>query len=214
MPGQELAPPELNPLDLRGKLKVFTVSSVDENGKLVPSDFEILSGERTTTSLGWESSEKRFAVVEPLPSLRISSPGYVSALLPNVQADAVVTLQKALTAQLQIPSQFLHYRDGLVNIDGGYFIADNGRYESLSHTDLDENGIAKVYFPKPGEYIIRLDYTPRFGSERMQRRSTDFMKTSFQVNGDGQDFVFDVDQVELDKLIDELVKKAAEEGGN
>ncbi|NQU48151.1 MAG: carboxypeptidase regulatory-like domain-containing protein [Planctomycetes bacterium] len=214
MPGQKLAPPEFNPLDLRGKLKVFTVSCVDKDGNPVPSSFEILSGERTRTSFGWESSEKRFAVVEPLPSLRVSAPGYISGLSPNVQSDTVITLQKALAAQLQVPSQFLHYRDGLVGIDGGYFTAENGRYESISHTDLDENGLAEIYFPKPGVYSISLEYTPRFGSERMQRRSHDFGKTTFNVDGDGQTLIFDLDQAELDKLIDGLVQKASEEGGN
>ncbi len=214
MPGQILAPPELNPLDLRGKLKVFTVSCEDKDGNPLPCSFEILSGERTRTSFGWESSEKRFAVVEPLPSLRVSAPGYISGLSANVQSDTVITLQKAIAAQLQIAGQFLHYRDGLVGIEGGYFIAENGRYESISHSDLDENGNAEIFFPKPGEYSVSLGYTPRFGSERSQRRSHDFGKTLFKVEGDGQILVIDIDQAELDRLIDGLLQKASEEGGD
>ncbi|MBC8405097.1 MAG: carboxypeptidase regulatory-like domain-containing protein [Planctomycetes bacterium] len=214
MPGQILAPPELNPLDLRGKLKVFTVSCEDKDGNPLPCSFEILSGERTRTSFGWESSEKRFAVVEPLPSLRVSAPGYISGLSANVQSDTVITLQKAIAAQLQIAGQFLHYRDGLVGIEGGYFIAENGRYESISHSDLDENGNAEIFFPKPGEYSVSLGYTPRFGSERSQRRSHDFGKTLFRVEGDGQILVIDIDQAELDRLIDGLLQKASEEGGD
>lgn len=210
--GEELRPPELNPLDLRGRLKQFTIRSQDAAGKALAAQVEIIEGRSRRSTSGWGSGEARFVTLAPIPKLRVSADGFHTEELTDIHEDHVVTLRKMMTATLQLPQEYLKYREGVVRISRAWGPVGSEMSSSLDMTEQDENGRVQISFPEAGTYTVRLAYSPRFGSARLQRRSQSHSRQEVEIQSQGQLITVTVDEDDLNGAVEKMIERSNEEG--
>jgi hypothetical protein len=208
--GDELRPPELNPLDLRGKLTAFSITSVDADGNGVPARVRATDDGERLDSMGWDSGEARFVTLGPVDSMVVRAKGYFEEKLTDVHEDQEVVMRKMIRAFVQFPDEFKQYRDGIVTFDSGFYYDEFGNHKRLEDAKPDEDGRVELFFPEPGEYQVDLRYTPRFGSSRLQRTSRSHSEQTVRLHTDGQTVMLIVDREELDQAVEKFIEKSKE----
>ncbi len=215
--GQSEYPAELNPLDLRGKLRVSHISVFDSMGNPLtgraefkhkiqqPRTNQIATGRQDTTVV---NGEARIAHVEAIPNVVVSADGFNAKRIPNLDGDITVVLEDGLTIQVQIPQELTHYRDGVMKLYLSPMDLGDGVSFPILPGAFDGQGIASVQLPRSGEYQFRLDYRPLMieseseleGSKNELPRTISIAKQSHHVHSNNQVITLHVSNSELAKI--------------
>jgi hypothetical protein len=207
-PGEQYAPPELNPLDLRGKLKIINVRCVNEVGEDMAAAMSVEFESMSISRSDWSDGVARLVSTGVIPRIELKAPGYVTAVVENVSEDQVIELRPALKATLQIPPEYLNFRNGVVKYGGGSFVDKSGVEMSIQDVDSGKDGRAEIHFPAFGEYEIYLQYEPQFGPKKLRNRWKSHSTQTISLKADGQFVTLTVDQAELDEIVNDLERSA------
>jgi hypothetical protein len=194
--GGEIRPPELQPLDLRGRIKQYKFIVQDREGQRIDATLSLKS-ERGSSSTSINRGAATLISSVPITEIAVSAPGFISQTIVDPGPEQTITLEKAMKAEVQLPTQYLHYRgmeiDLQVKSEQNQTLLRTGPFDSTGHTDL--------YFPAPGSYQFSL---------RVSKMEGNF-GTSKSLNiGDidlehaGQVIELSVDQTALDQIVDKL----------
>jgi hypothetical protein len=197
--GAVTAPPELNPLDLRGRLRAIGVQASNEDG--LPIGVQIRHRSAGGGSDAWTSQAHRGSDYVAVPvklytaaaalDVEVAAEGFRTALLLGVTEDVAVKLRPGYPAVLTLR--------GLPRLPVGYGLAAElepvqGGGSGASWSDF--RGDARFALPVAGEYRVAISLS-RNGILRTELTPT---PRSIYVldRDDEQAFVIAVDQTEID----------------
>ena len=198
LPGEELRPPQLQPLDLRGKLLPIHIAAQDQHGNALSGEFRIL---RDRGSSGSSFDEEGTTIIGPaggIDRLQIIVKGYKTVELQNVTSDQLVTLEDSIQFQLRVPASLAHYRGRKLS----FSLLDEQESNYVANGQFDRQGRAKVFVPQVGNYRLRLSLLTQ--SDSFGFNSPYGETQSISVQTPGQEVFVEIDQAELDAANDKL----------
>jgi hypothetical protein len=196
--GQVLMPPELNPIDLRGKLTAIHLTVKGSKQEPLSGRWTKVNGS-DRSSESFSNGEAHIFSVGPIPKLMVSAKGNSPTVLSDVKSDASVILKPAIRARLQMPSDSVYFRGGRFRPALKPHYPDENVAFHLKTSDFDFDGFADVEFPGPGEYQIGLGFEPIKKSEQ-DRRGQTIAWRSYTVHSDNQLIQLQIDADELAKI--------------
>ncbi len=200
LPGEELRPAELQPLDLRGKLKGIRIALQDTEGKRLEGSYSII---RENGSAGSDvSANGTFltTIQDEFEKIEVSAKGYRPKTLFNVRSDQLVTLEKAMSCVIQIPKEFVRYR----GTEASYALKPEGSDVRLPGGVFHPSGRSTIYLPGPGKFDLTLHFVVTDNFLHYQRAAETI---PLSLDYEGQVIEVSVDQVALDAVIDEIEKE-------
>jgi 5-hydroxyisourate hydrolase-like protein (transthyretin family) len=211
--GSETRPPALQPLDLRGKLKAFQIEVKNGSGVALNATAAIQL-ERLSTSRKGSLGVIQVVSAGPLDLVEVSAKGYVSKTLERVHSNQVVILEPALEVTIQLPMEFLHYRNCRLSLNPNDPPSRISSFSELQHTPFDEDGQAKLFVPGIGEYRIGLFFHPLFGPPSLRSRGFGISLASYNISANGQIINFKVDKEEFDGRLDKVIAEMEGDGSD
>lgn len=195
--GQEFKPPELNPLDLRGKLHQLQLTIVDTKGKRLSGIIRPTIGNREGFSM-FTGGTATILYHEPVDSVVVTAEGYAPVALLRPEGEKKVVLKPAVITKVQIPAEYLAFKGGYFRLSLPPNKLEGGVVQAIPATRFDEKGFAQVDFPAEGEYRIGLTFEPFEKDDRGRRRNIAFQ--TYAVHSNGQVIQLYLDPAELAKI--------------
>jgi hypothetical protein len=211
--GLETRPPTLQPLDLRGRLKAFQIEVKNGSGVALNATAAI-QRERLSTSRKGSLGVIQVVSAGPLDLVEISAKGYVSKILERIHSDQVVILEPALEITIQLPMEFLHYRNCRLSLNPSDPPSRISSFSEVQHTPFYEDGRAKLFVPGIGEYRIGLYFHPLFGPPSLRSRGFGFSSANYDITANGQVIDFKVDQEQFDQRLDKVIAEMEGDGSD
>jgi hypothetical protein len=199
-PGEELRPPELQPLDLRGKLIQIHIALQDLKGNRIRGNLSI-EKERGSAGMGVNGGGATLLSTNPYDKIVLSSEGYISKTILNVTTDQVVTLEKAMKVSVTVPAQFLSYREMGLYLS----VLSKEPRTRLAVGEFDKSGRVDFSVPSMGVYEFELKLMD--GGDGFFRAHYNFESYDLSIDHAGQVIHLPVNQSKLDAKIDELQKE-------
>lgn len=200
--GQELAPPALNPLDLRGRLRTITITTEDPAGLPIDVRAHFPGNWRGGSAVG-RAGQLELLIAEPIPSLWLSAAGCQSVHLESVDADRRVVLQPALDTVFTVPPEWLE--DGSLHLRmGASFRGDtqaHGQALRVERVRFGRDGRATLPLPAAGPWAPWLQ--AQLGGPNTRAVSVP-LEQLVTVRAGGETHALAVDRAGLDAALAEL----------
>ncbi|NQU49415.1 MAG: carboxypeptidase regulatory-like domain-containing protein [Planctomycetes bacterium] len=200
LPGEELRPAELQPLDLRGKLKGIRITLQDTEGKRLEGSYSITRENGYTGSDVSANGTLLTTIQDEFEEIEVSAKGYRPKTLLNVRSDQLVTLEKAMSCVIQIPNEFVRYR----GTEASYSLKPEGSDVRLPGEVFHPSGRSTIYLPGPGKFDLTLHFVVTDNFLHYQRAAETI---PLSLEYEGQVIEVSVNQTALDSKIDEIEKE-------
>jgi len=201
--GETVRPPNMQPLDLRGKVNLIKIEVFSPSGDALPFGVAIKNGNSTRMQ---DSDKDGLTLIstEAVESVQITSPGYASKTIENVQSDQRVVLEAATEIFIEIPTEFVNYRGLGMTVtlrpaSGG---RSRSHYNSQGNCTFDASGRGTMMCDGPGTYRVIYRLT---NSEGSSRRSSSFGDGEVQVSSAGQVIRLNPPRDRIDQLANNLL---------
>lgn len=184
----------LREVDLRGRVRSFTIELQDEEGRPVAQGS--LSRRRPGTEEGvpqrvWER-EGRFTITTCCTSLdiEVDAPGFRTELLEGVGEDRTVTLRRGPRVRLVVPNA--------PALADGRFLgvqlrrAAVGRWRPPALGWLDPDGSVRLFAKAPGPHEVVLVVAERVGGRRSTHQVSAGPEAVIEVADSGDEQVFEI----------------------
>lgn len=158
--------PALDPLDLRGKVRVFKLSVQDRDGNAVPW-FQIRRSAAGRSAFGapdYNDGEEAYLLVtaERAVDVRISAEEYRTVELYGVSSDQIVNLRQALPIDVVLPENLRGIAEGCVISISLQRAADLEGYDQLSQSVQEEDRV-RFLVGEPGRYAVAFHVSVQSG---------------------------------------------------
>tara|TARA_B100000959_G_scaffold133332_1_gene139807 strand:+ start:323 stop:979 length:657 start_codon:yes stop_codon:yes gene_type:complete len=195
---QENRPLELQPLDIRGKLRHTAVKVLNSQGQPVICHFEYSIAGDLTRSYNLDS-ELTLTSVSDVEMIIVRSYGYATETITPVMSKQTVTLKDAFKVTFQIPEQFINYRGFNVRLteqgDSNIPMPENRAFDS--------SGELTMFIPIAGEY--RFGLCLGTGTSEFSP-GINLSQASYSIQKAGQRISIPVDQKAMDRAADRLLQ--------
>jgi hypothetical protein len=203
--GQELRPPDLQPLDLRGKLRTIRIEVQNPQGVALNARANIFTNRISTGSLG-PTGVIEITSVGSIDKIEIHSSGYASQVLTDVDHSLTVVLEPALEVFVQLPAKYIEYRNCKLTMQPDLLGSKSSDFGRLDTVEFDQNGRVKIFLPELGKYQMVLWFTPEFGPREIRNNGYGLGGPIHDITVNGQEIVLEVDQAKWDARIDKLLE--------
>ena len=200
LPGEELRPAELQPFDLRGKLNQIRITLQNAEGQQLEGSYSIIRENGSSGSSVDAGGTTLTTIMDQFEKIEVSAKGYKPKTLLNVRSDQVVTLERAISFAIQIPKEFVQYRE----MEIGYSLMQSGTRKRMHGGEFDSSGRSSFFLPSLGEFEITLHFMETTSSFRFHRP---FETKELSFEYEGQVLEVSINQTALDAKIDEAEKE-------
>jgi hypothetical protein len=201
--GQETRPPELQPLDLRGLLHDSTIEVRNAAGTAIAAKFSIQKGNRNKQVSSAEGMVS-FLHSKPIDQIEIRAAGYAGQTLREIEGNQIVALEQALEIVVEIPPDLANLRGTELAVQVSSAEPDAAPERGNQSYKFDASGHSKLFVPHPGSYQFELKVRRRMGLRTISSRVN---RSTQSVTRAGQTIILVVEQAELDRKIDTLLKR-------
>jgi hypothetical protein len=181
--GETSTPPGLQPLDLRGRLRIIELKAVDTLGNPVDATFILRATEDSWNSKAAENGIVALPIARELFEVTVQHAQHASVTLQRVSQSQLIRLEPALEITVQVPQQFLHEESMALSVQMYPEDRSRGRiYAAANRQDVDDQGQATLYAPQPGAYRVSLML---FYEDGNQHRTRSVSAGTIQVSSHG-----------------------------
>jgi hypothetical protein len=203
--GQEVRPPDLQPLDLRGKLRTLRIEVQNSQGDPLNARANIFTNRVSTGSRG-PTGVIEVTSAGPIDKIEIHSSGYASQVLIDVDHSLTVVLEPALEVFVQLPAKYIEYRNCKLTMQPDLLGSKSSDFGRLDTVEFDQNGRVKIFLPELGKYHMVLWFTPQFGPREIRNHGYGIGGSIHDITASGQEIVLEIDQKKWDARIDKLLE--------
>jgi hypothetical protein len=196
--GEEVRPPELQPLDLRDTLHLIQLQVQNEQGESIKAEARAKIG---SMGIDFRGDLKGIGLlaVGTLDEVLVQASGYKPKTLLNVNTSQAVVLESAMAISLQVPAKFIGYRGFRLSFDVNAVAFGDRVFQN----SFNESGGATFYATEPGKYSVVLEFHIRLKSGW---ESVYLPRNTYDIQQTGQVIEVTIDQEELDRKMDELLE--------
>jgi len=168
--GETSTPPGLQPLDLRGRMRLIELKAVDTLGKPVDATFILRATEDSWNSIQAEDGVMTLPIARELFEVMVQHAKHASVTLQQVSQSQVIRLEPALKITVSIPQEFL--REESIGLSVQMYPESRGQgrtYSAANRQDVNEQGHATLYAPQSGPYRVSLMMSYKDGNRNAMR---------------------------------------------
>jgi carboxypeptidase family protein len=199
--GETSAPPGLQPLDLRGRLRVIELKAIDTLGQPIDATFVLRATEDSWNSMEAKDGVLELSIAKELFEITVQHSKHASVTLQQVSQSQVIRLEPALEITVSIPQRYLGEES--VQLSVQMYPEDRGRgriYAAANRQEFNEQGHATLYAPQAGAYRVSLTL---FYADGNQHRSRSVSAGTIQVSSHGSVHPLEID---VDRFEDAVTK--------
>jgi hypothetical protein len=194
--GEETRPPEWQPLDLRGLLRVVKFDVRNDAGVRIDAQAKVKIGSRSNTFSNDGGAIVAYSMGD-FDQVGIQAVGYLPKVLTEITSEQTVVLERSVKVYVQVPAELVKHRDARLTLE-----AEPDRYPPLDFLNFDSKGRATLYVPNFGEYRLRA----RVNDDTHHRFNSNFLLADgkYSIVENGQVIELPMDLASLNALIDEM----------
>jgi carboxypeptidase family protein len=156
--GQTTRPPDLQPLDLRGRLHSFTIKVQNAQGRPASASI-IIDGADSFSRPKNIKGEMTLLAIEPIPRIEIQAKRRATQVLTQVISDQIVVLKDGIAVDVQIPAELVRYKNCELKL-GASLQGGASNHSMTDATGFDASGRASLFIPIEGEYLLWINASP------------------------------------------------------
>lgn len=203
--GEKSTPPDLQPLDLRGRLRTIELKAIDVQGNPVDATFILRATEESWDTMPAHDGVLTLAIAKELFEVTVQHAKHASVTLERVSQSQVIRMEPALEITVSLPQSVL--REEQIKLSVQMYPENRGRNRirsSAERQDVDAQGNATLYAPEPGSYRVSL---MMFYEEGNQHRSRSISAGTIEVSSHGSVHPLEVDADRFEEAVTKLKKE-------